>query len=407
MQISEIRVGLPLTKHGTISAYQVAVKKNILIYTLAAVGALLLVLSCNSCSGITAGITKVTDAITNPSAREVYIRGLAGNAPQLAAWQQAYTAALHDSLTVTLPYGEKGAFTPGTTAAYSYTVTLQEGEVLTATIAADSLHQQMFVDILSPNGSAWQTAEANRAGERRINYVVQNTGSYKIIIQPQAAAGTPFFISLGTHPLYAFPVAGKGNAAIGSFWGMERDGGKRSHEGIDIFAPRGTPVLAATDGYITYTGEKGLGGRQVWLRSGVLGNSLYYAHLDSIAVQGGATVKTGDTLGFVGNTGNARTTTPHLHFGIYKSGAINPLPFVYQTTTPSESQFSRTYTTAHLTAKAKANLRQGPATTAATVGTLLPNDTTALLGQHNDWLHIQTTAGQTAFVHKSLVKQLR
>ncbi len=74
-------------------------------------------------------------------------------------------------------------------------------------------------------------------------------------------------------------------------------------------------VLA--NGRIGFTGEKGLGGKQVWLRDTKRGQSLYYAHLDSIAKTSGS-VKTGDTLGFVGNTGNARTTPPHLHFGIYK-----------------------------------------------------------------------------------------
>ena len=70
-----------------------------------------------------------------------------------------------------------------------------------------------------------------------------------------------------------------------------------------------------------------LGGKVVWLRT-TGGASLYYAHLDSQLVRPGDRVAVGDTLGLVGNTGNARTTPPHLHFGIYSRGPKDPLPYV-------------------------------------------------------------------------------
>src|SRR5690606_29891858 len=140
----------------------------------------------------------------------------------------------------------------------------------------------------------------------------------KVVIQPEIEASTPFRIKMRTQPVYQFPVAGAKNTSIQSFWGANRDGGRRSHEGIDIFAPRENPVIAVTDGYVTSTGERGQGRKQVWLRDQKRNPSLYYANLDSIANEGRRSVKTGDTLGFVGNTGNARTTPPHLHFGIYK-----------------------------------------------------------------------------------------
>jgi hypothetical protein len=80
---------------------------------------------------------------------------------------------------------------------------------------------------------------------------------------------------------------------------------------------------------------------------------LYYAHLDSQLAYEGQVVKVGDTLGLIGNTGNARTTPSHLHFGIYTSGgAINPLPFVeatvqmpYNTTAPLDAVNSYAHTT--------------------------------------------------------------
>ncbi len=94
------------------------------------------------------------------------------------------------------------------------------------------------------------------------------------------------------------------------------DGGNRNHEGVDIFAAKGTPVVAVANGFVTRTGNQGLGGKQVWLRDSSSGNAYYYAHLDSILTESGKQVRINDTLGFVGNTGNAAGGSPHLHFGI-------------------------------------------------------------------------------------------
>jgi hypothetical protein len=118
--------------------------------------------------------------------------------------------------------------------------------------------------------------------------------------------------------------------AVQSFWGADRDGGARAHQGIDIFAPRGTPALAAADGVVRWVGENRLGGNVVFVADPARGHSLYYAHLDRQAVTTGQRVRAGDTVGFVGNTGNARSTAPHLHFGIYRAGegAVDPFPYV-------------------------------------------------------------------------------
>jgi peptidoglycan LD-endopeptidase LytH len=71
-----------------------------------------------------------------------------------------------------------------------------------------------------------------------------------------------------------------------------------------------------------------LGGNVVWLHDRAAGRTFYYAHLDGWAIDGSTRVRAGDILGYVGNTGNARTTAPHLHFGIYVRGAIDPAPFL-------------------------------------------------------------------------------
>lgn len=126
----------------------------------------------------------------------------------------------------------------------------------------------------------------------------------------------------------AFPVAGK-KSNIGSFWGAVRDGGKRKHEGIDIFASKGTPVVAISDGVIISKGTFPRGGKILWLKASGHPWSAYYAHLDKWLVKEGQYVKKGQVIGTVGNTGNARYTPSHLHFGIYtERGAVNPLPYV-------------------------------------------------------------------------------
>lgn len=124
------------------------------------------------------------------------------------------------------------------------------------------------------------------------------------------------------------PVARVAARDLRDSWGGPRSGGRR-HEGIDIFAPRGTPVTAATDGLVWRVGTDPLGGLVVWIL-GPGRQMHYYAHLDRYAdVRGGDHVAAGDVVGYVGTTGNARGGPPHLHYGIYAGGvAIDPYPLL-------------------------------------------------------------------------------
>lgn len=126
-----------------------------------------------------------------------------------------------------------------------------------------------------------------------------------------------------------FPVKGKDLADIISYFGDPREGGKRRHEGVDITAPRGSAVLAVANGIIDKVKEGGSGGKQVWLKL-ENGWMVYYAHLHAQLVKKGQTVKTGDLIGTVGNTGNAVNAGPHLHFCLYptKNKPVNPLLYL-------------------------------------------------------------------------------
>ena len=130
------------------------------------------------------------------------------------------------------------------------------------------------------------------------------------------------------------PVANVLVAHVADTWGAARDGG-RAHEGQDIFAVTGTPVYSATPGFVYRIETRDRGGRVVWV-AGAGGRRYYYAHLDDWAeIEEGMPVTTDTVLGYVGNTGNASTTPPHLHFGIYSGSrrtcdrqVYDPLPLL-------------------------------------------------------------------------------
>ena len=128
------------------------------------------------------------------------------------------------------------------------------------------------------------------------------------------------------------PVNGIRRSELRDTWGAARSQG-RSHEGIDIMAERGTKVYSATEGLVSDLRKNNLGGKVIWIL-GPAGSWHYYAHLDDHkrGLGVGDYVRKGDVIGYVGNTGNARHTAPHLHYGIYLNGkgrgAVNPYPYL-------------------------------------------------------------------------------
>lgn len=132
------------------------------------------------------------------------------------------------------------------------------------------------------------------------------------------------------------PVEGVSMAQVSDTWGAARDEG-RTHEGTDIFAPEGTAVYSATPGYVQRIGSNPVGGNIVSVIGGG-GTRYYYAHLASFAetLTEGQYVTPDTLLGYVGNTGNANSTPPHLHLGIYAGesyltcdwDAENPYPLI-------------------------------------------------------------------------------
>lgn len=116
------------------------------------------------------------------------------------------------------------------------------------------------------------------------------------------------------------PVAGANMAKVEDTFLDARDGGDRVHRAIDILAPRGTPILSADDGKILRMSTNALGGITMYTVDPANRIVYYYAHMDHYndAMFAGRAIARGDTLGFVGTTGNAPKDTPHLHFQIMR-----------------------------------------------------------------------------------------
>lgn len=342
---------------------------------------------------------KLPKNIFETSARAKYERAYDGPDSLITMWKNQYEVAAASKLIIADGFSAIAEFQADDVHALSYQLELKHGDLLVVEAKRpDSLQHRIFVDVypadLPVNSSSSTLLEAGT-----YTHFTEKNGFYRVVIQPEIAFSDTFNLKIYTQPSMLFPVAGKGNSAVQSFWGAIRDGGARNHEGVDIFASRGTPVVAVADGIVMRTGNQGLGGKQVWQRDGLLGNSLYYAHLDSVMTTAGTRVKVGDTLGTVGSTGNAAGGSPHLHFGIYSTGgAVDPWPFLRKRDAPKNSQLQ---IPRFETVKAGTNIRRGPGTAFEIADTTPVKKPVKILATTAGWFHIKTSTGKEGFVQKN------
>lgn len=336
---------------------------------------------------------------------------------QLAqSWRGAAEKALQDSLFIQSPFREMGYFKADRASANGYRIDLKRGEVLQIHLSPYPSNTLLFLDLFLEEtiDSITSTRPVFHAKEYQtdsLQYEVNMNGTYILRIQPELLANCRYTLDLVVQPAYSFfPVSGKGNPDVWSFFGDPRDGGRRTHKGIDIFARRGTPIVAIVDGYIRSVRDTGLGGKQVWLRDTFRQQSLYYAHLDSQLVEEGTWVKAGDTLGTVGNTGNARATRPHLHFSIYKRGfgAIDPHPFVARQSKVPSDFLGDTSLIGQLMRVREANaaLRLGPSSRFERVGPVNRHLPLEILAATKGWYRVATPDGRQGYLYGSSLESL-
>ncbi len=298
------------------------------------IGAVLALIGISACEEI----EQVQDRFRDLTPHEAYQASLSDAGLTSTAlgrdWILAGQQAVQAPVEISLPFREAGFITPEEPSAVGYRLTIGRGQRLTASVSLKSGEEtRVFVDL-------FRMAENEDDPPRPIlstdsvpgtfEHEPWRGGDFLLRIQPELLRGGTYTVTLRLEAQLAFPVDGHGVRSIQSAFGANRDAGRRSHDGLDIFAPKGTPVLAISAGRVSRVQVTNLGGKVVWVRDPIRNSNLYYAHLDSQAVSRGQEVELGDTLGFVGNTGNARTTPPHLHFGIYRrgEGPVNPDPFL-------------------------------------------------------------------------------
>src|SRR5690606_37519016 len=261
--------------------------------------------------------------------------GPTGEGAAAGAW------APEHAVRVRPPYREAFRFAPGgNAAAVAYRLELADGDTLRIEAEPPFLRRGgVAIELLEWAGgpAAWppegpRLVARAEPGAHELAARVARGGEYVVRIRPAPGHEGLYRIAISGGALEAksasalvFPVQGRDANAIRSGYGTPRDGGRRRHGGVDIFAPRGTPVLAAADGVVRDVRVSAVGGKVIWLEAEDGDVAYYYAHLDEQLVRPGARVRAGEVIGRVGNTGNARRASPHLHFGMYRRGRRVPM----------------------------------------------------------------------------------
>jgi peptidoglycan LD-endopeptidase LytH len=334
-------------------------------------------------------------------------------------WLAASDSALRAPLTARLPAREQGVYSASEARAVAYRVSLRDGQRLQVRLRVDGLPAQLYLDLFDVTtdsvrpfvhrATADTAVYSDSMGRYHdLRYEARRDGDVIVRMQPELLRTGRYELTLQAEPSLSFPVSGHGNRAIQSLFGVARDAGRRVHHGIDIFAPRGTPVLAATDGVVRSTQPNTLGGNVVWLLDTLRGQSLYYAHLDTQIVVAGQGVRRGDTLGFVGNTGNARTTAPHLHFGIYRrgDGPIDPLAHVrlVASTPPALAADTTRLGKRGITRLANATLRDAPHASSVALRDVPEATPVQIMGVSDRWYRVQFDDGTAGYLVAGAVR---
>lgn len=358
-----------------------------LISFITATFSLLIFSSCNSSSrGIFAKKT----------AREKYEERIKEiESPEVIAWKKQGRKVLQNPLSVPAPYAEHGMFAGDSTDANAFLFSIGAGQKVNVSVTpAPGNSFTAFLELWEA-GASPRLIKAADTLLNTIEYAAPQGGDFIVLLQPQLFSRGKYDLKIVLDPILGFPISPAVKSNIGSVWGDPRDAGVRKHEGIDIFAKKGSPVVAVTNGVVRRVGDGGIGGKVIWFNPDDENFSVYYAHLDTQYVQAGQKVVKGQTIGTVGNTGNAKFTPAHLHFGIYgNNGAVNPLGFVQEVKEPlivSNKKLNEWY-------KVNAKTKLYPSPVKKNAMALATTSKVKTLSVSNNFYKVMLENGEKAFV---------
>jgi len=246
------------------------------------------------------------------------------------SWINSSLTSNDKALNISIPYKETGYFPEDKTPSHFYKFAVVKGQKISISLSKKSANTSpIYLDVweIKETEILNHIASADTLGSV-LELDIRDSGAYLLRIQPELLQSWGYTLEITSGPSLGFPTK-TGGKNIKSFWGDGRDNNIRKHEGVDIFGSFRSPVLATSDGRVTRVNENNLGGKVIWFKPKGKDYTLYYAHLDEQIAIEGQEFLAGETLGLMGNTGNAKSTPTHLHFGIYtSSGAIDPFPFI-------------------------------------------------------------------------------
>ncbi len=327
--------------------------------------------------------------------------------PQFESWKNAGRRALRGRLVIRPSFRELVLFDAATATAVGYHLSLRRGQRVTVEYRAISgsssrLFADVFEEINAPSEMFLHVYSANPEAIR-FEFDAGSDGEYVLRLQPPVGEDGMREVIVTATAALTFPVQEGSLRSVGSWFGDERDGGNRHHEGIDIFAARNTPVLAVAQGVITNVEANSIGGRVVWQRDELHNVTYYYAHLQTQLVSVGQRVRAGDRVGTVGNSGNATKARPHLHFAVYRPGqiAVDPVPFLYNQ--PGDAVAAVTADVTVLGSWSRIDsegvkLRRTPSPNGATISELPYDARVRLIGGVRDWYRVALEDGTTGFL---------
>ena len=257
------------------------------------------------------------------SERDMYAASVRARPSAVRAWEEASRRALRSGRAIAPAHREHLRFRDGRAVAAAYRLSLMRGQSVQVSVTPVRGTARVFMDMFHhPGGGMFRPVHWDRQSDGTSTFIARQDGEYLLRIQPRIGVGGVYELAVVSDVSLVFPVAGAGASSIGGVFGDPRDDGARSHEGVDIFAPRGTPVVAVADGLIEQARNTPTGGLVIWQADASSSLTYYYAHLDELLVREGTYARAGDIIATVGNTGNARGAQPHLHFAIYRPGRI-------------------------------------------------------------------------------------